>query len=222
MIGERAAPKGPPKVAIVDTGVNPWHSHVGGWVAGVRVFADETGAIREDGDFRDAVGHGTAVAGIIREALPDAEIYSVRVFGEEGTTFPALAARGILRAAASGAKVINLSFAMNGGGAGEGIVAEACRAAIEAGCTLVASGRPGEAGLLPASVEGVIGVVADDALSPGVVAVVEGERYPYRASGSPRDLAGLPRSANLWGHSFACARVSAHLAGTLPDSSRGG
>jgi hypothetical protein len=36
-------------------------------------------------------------------------------------------------------------------------------------------------------------------------------RFPYAASGSPRDLDGLPTSANLWGNSFACARVTAYL-----------
>lgn len=197
----------------MDTGVNPWHSHVGGKVDGVRIFADETGRILEDGDFADLSGHGTAIAGVLREAMPEARIFVVRVFGAEGTTYPALAARGVLRAAASGAEIINLSFALRPGSRSDALLDCACRAAMDAGCVLVASGRPGEPGLLPASLPGVKGVLADDSLAPGVVEFREGEIYPYRASGSPRDLAGLPRDANLWGHSFACARVTAFLAG---------
>ena len=60
----------PLRIGIVDSGVNPWHSHVGGHVTGCRIYADEAGRIVEDDDFRDHLGHGTAVAGVIRESLP--------------------------------------------------------------------------------------------------------------------------------------------------------
>lgn len=216
-MAERAAGskegKGPPRVALVDTGVNPWHSHVRGRVEGLRLYADASGRIREDGEFFDPVGHGTAVAGVLRQELPEAEIFAVRVFGEAGGTYPALVARGILSAAAAGAEFINLSLALASGAAGEEVLRDACRAALDAGCRLVASGRPGEPGLLPASVDGVLGVLADDSLPPGEVRFLPDSLYPYRARGLPRDLDGLPPGANLWGHSFACARVTAHLAG---------
>ena len=88
------------RIGIVDTGVNPWHSHVRGTVAGCRIYAGSDGTIAEDGDFSDPAGHGTAVAGVIRQAFPDAELYAVRVFDAADATWPSLVARGILRAAA--------------------------------------------------------------------------------------------------------------------------
>src|SRR6266542_4115216 len=88
------------RIGIVDSGVNPWHSHVRGQVAGCRIFVAPDGGIQEDGDFRDSSGHGTAVAGVVREAFPDAEIFAVRVFDADEDTYPSLVARGILRAAA--------------------------------------------------------------------------------------------------------------------------
>jgi acetyl-CoA C-acetyltransferase len=75
------------RVGIVDTGVNPWHSHVRGAVFGCRLYLGEDGRILEDDDFRDLAGHGTAVAGLIREGLPDAEIFAVEVAGKGGPTF---------------------------------------------------------------------------------------------------------------------------------------
>ena len=197
------------RIGIVDTGLNPWHSHVRGSVAGCRIYFGADGRLAEDGDFRDLVGHGTAVAGIIREAFPDAEVFAVRVFEAEDTTYPSLIARGILRAAAERCDYVNVSASVAPGPGGD-VLAAACAAALEAGSVLVASARPDRPGGLPASLPGVYAVSADDGLELGVVRDDGGLRL--RAPGRPRDLANVPREANLWGHSFACARGLVHLA----------
>jgi len=198
-------------IGIVDTGINPWHSHVRGEVRGCRIFLGAGGTICEDDDFSDPVGHGTAVAGIVRQALPQAELFAVRVFENSLNTYPSLLARGILRAAAEGCEVINLSLALPPG-AGAGLIADACAAAQRAGLVLVAAGHPQRPGLLPASLPGVYGVVCDDELEDGMVEMKGGAPYPCRARGLPRTLDNIPAGANLWGHSLACARVTAHLA----------
>jgi len=197
------------RIGIVDSGLNPWHSHVRGSVAGCRLYLDGDGRIAEDGAFRDLTGHGTAIAGIIREAFPDAEIFAVRVFDAEDVTYPSLVARGILRAAAERCDYVNLSMSVPPG-PGSDVLSAACADAREAGCVLVASAQPDRPGWLPASVPGVCAVTADDALAFGEIRADGLLRL--RAPGRPRDLAGLPRHANLWGHSFACARGLVHLA----------
>jgi subtilisin family serine protease len=197
------------RIGVVDTGVNPWHSHVRGDVTGCRIRAGADGTIAEDGDFRDPVGHGTAVAGVIREAFPEAAIYAVRVFGTGEATYPSLVARGILRAAAEGCDFVNLSIAVPPG-PGEAAVAAACAAAIDAGCVLVTSARPDRPGWLPASLPGVYAVTADDTLAFGEVQARG--TWQLSAPGRPRDLGFVAREANLWGHSFACARGLVHLA----------
>jgi hypothetical protein len=207
----RATPVKPLRVGVIDTGINPWHSHIQGGVYGCRIFLNKAGRIQEDGDIRDLVGHGTAVAGVLREQLADAEIFAVRVFDQDLTSYPSLVARAILLAAAEGCTVLNLSLAMPPG-PGSGVLVYACQAALDAGCTIVAAGKPDCPGLLPASLPGVVGVIADDRLSGAAIEVVHGRQYPYSACGRPRDLAGLPPAANLWGNSFACARVTVHMA----------
>lgn len=199
----------PPRVALVDSGVNRWHSHVRGAVRGCRILLDGEGRVVEDGDFSDPAGHGTAVAGVLRERLPEAELFAVRVFDGRLATYPSLVARGILRAAVEGCSVVNLSLSVDPG-PGAGLVVQACEAALEAGCLLVASACAGSPDALPASLPGVVSVRADDRLAFGEIRE-EGPRR-FAASGRPRDLAGLPRAANLWGPSFASARVAAHLA----------
>ena len=197
------------RIGVVDTGLNPWHSHVRGNVTGCRIYVGPDGRLHEDGDFRDEVGHGTAVAGVIREAFPDAEIFAVRVFGAGDATYPSLVARGILRAAAGQCAFVNLSLSV-APGRGDEVLTAACAAALEAGCVLVASARPDRPGWLPASLPGIYAVAADDTLDIGD-ARTDG---PFRlvAPGRPRDLGFLPREANLWGPSFACARGLVHLA----------
>ena len=209
--GEQAASRRKVGIGLIDTGVNPWHSHVGGGVYGCRIYLAPDGTVREDDDMRDLLGHGTAVAGIIRQRLPDAEIFAVRVFDGDFRTYPSLVARAVLRAAAEGCSFLNLSLAMPPGPGSE-LLAAACAEASRAGCTIVAAGHPARLDLLPASIPGVLGVIADDLVPPEEIVVRPGRPYPYAAAGCPRDLKDRGRADNLWGNSFACARVTAFLA----------
>lgn len=199
------------RIGVIDTGVNPWHSHVGGGVTGCHIFLDDVGRIRQDDDFRDLVGHGTAVAGILRQQLPAAEIFAVRVFEQNLTAYPSLVARAVLQAAAEDCSILNLSLGMSPG-PGCDLLAMACREVMQSGCRIVAAGHPGNLQLLPASMTGVLGVVADDLVPPGEIRLDCDRCYPYAASGRPRDLEGLRNTDNLWGNSFACARVAAYVA----------
>jgi len=201
------------RIGIIDTGVNPWHSHVRRSVTGCRLYLGPDGLVREDGDFFDPIGHGTAVAGVIRETFPEAAIFAVRVFGVGNAAYPSLVARGILRAAAEQCAFVNLSLAVPPG-PGDEVLAAACAAVLEAGCVLVASARPDRPGCLPASLPGVYAVTADDRLEYGEVR--SDGPWRLRAPGRPRDLGGMSRETNLWGHSFACARALVYLATVRP------
>ena len=202
------------RIGLIDTGVNPWHSHVKGGVYGCRIYLDGDGGIREDGEICDRLGHGTAVAAILRQQVPDAEIFAVKVFESGFTTYPSLVARAVLRAAAEGCDFVNLSLAMPPGPGSE-LLALACAEAIAAGCVVVAAGHPGKGDLLPASIPGVLGVVADDLVPDGEIRMERGRPYPFAAAGRPRDLERQGISGNLFGNSFACARVTAYLAARM-------
>ena len=201
-------------IGIVDTGINPWHSHVRGEVRGCRLYLDNRGNICEDNDFSDPVGHGTAVAGVLRQVLPTATLFAVRVFEDGLSTFPSLVARGILRAAAEACDVINLSLALPSTSGAE-LITQACVAARQAGSTLVAAGHPECQDLLPACLPGVYGVLSDDKLEEDEIDMQAAGPYSCRARGTPRKLDSVPAGANLWGHSLACARVTAHLAQSM-------
>jgi subtilisin len=70
-------------IAIVDSGVEGDHPAIGGkLVRSVRVELDGDDAQVVDDDPVDVVGHGTACAGIIHELVPEADLISVRVLGQ--------------------------------------------------------------------------------------------------------------------------------------------
>jgi subtilisin family serine protease len=99
------------KVAIIDSGVESDHPRVQGLAGAVSIELDADGETQVvEGAHPDLVGHGTACAGIIRHIAPDAELYSVRVLGEnlkgKGKAFCA----GIEWALDAGMRVLNMSL----------------------------------------------------------------------------------------------------------------
>jgi hypothetical protein len=66
--------------------------------------------------------------------------------------------------------------------------------------------------LLPASLPGVYGVISDDRLEDDEIEMQGEGPYPCRARGVPRKLENILPKGNLWGHSLACARVTAYVA----------
>lgn len=66
------------RVALIDSGVNPEHSHVGRVAGGIHFLLDENNAPVPLPDYADQLGHGTALAGVLRSKAPDAELYVSR------------------------------------------------------------------------------------------------------------------------------------------------
>ncbi|HEX2236407.1 MAG TPA: S8 family serine peptidase, partial [Actinomycetota bacterium] len=101
------------KVAVIDSGIDAAHPAVGRVAGGVIVEFDpesETGARIVDEPHEDLFGHGTACAGIIRAAAPEADIYSVRVLGTRLTGKGVVFAAGLEWAIENGMQVVNLSL----------------------------------------------------------------------------------------------------------------
>jgi hypothetical protein len=90
-------------VAVVDTGVDPSHPWFNTHLLPGRSF------IGAPEDWSDTHGHGTHVAGIVRQADPSARILPVRVLGRNGGWDFDIAA-GIVWAVENGARVVNLSL----------------------------------------------------------------------------------------------------------------
>ena len=207
------------RVGIIDSGVNPAHPHVGGVVGGTRITS---GDADDSTDYLDYIGHGTAVAGAIREKAPDAQLYAVKVFDRALTTNIEAIIKAIDWCVENAMDVINLSL---------GTVNIEHRAAIEQAVgraaekrtVLVAaremSGKPSLPGCLPS----VIGVVVDWQCPRDCYDVKRSDDDPvFIASAYPREIPGVPRERNMNGISFAVANMSGFVARArecAPDTS---
>jgi subtilisin family serine protease len=197
------------KVAIIDSGVNPAHLHVGGVAGGARIVSGEEDC---SNDYLDYIGHGTAVAGAIREKAPDAQLYAVKVFDRALTTNIEAIVKAIDWCIENDMDLINLSLGTVNMEHRE-IMEQALGRASEKGTVLVAaremSGKPSLPGCLPA----VIGVDVDWQCARDRYTVSRSGKDPvFIASAYPRDIPGVPRERNMKGISFAVANMTGFVA----------
>lgn len=198
------------RVAVIDSGVHASHPHLGGVAGGVAILENGLGP-----DFVDRIGHGTAVAAVIREKAPDALIYAVKVFDRALTARVEVILRALEWCFDRNMQVINLSL---------GTLNPAHRAAFESAlkratvaCALVVAardvdGQPSLPGCLP----GAISVALDWNCPRDTYRreVIDG-REVFFACGYPRPIPGIPPEHNLRGMSFAVANVAGFIAQAL-------
>jgi subtilase family protein len=183
------------KIAVLDSGIHAGHPHVGTVAGGIGVTA--AGFVD---DYVDRLGHGTAVAGAIREKAPDAEIYAVKIFDRRLSAEIDTIARALEWCIEREMDLINLSV-------GTGNAAHRDR--LLAPGALVVS----VAGMLPCAIP-----VAGDPDCPR-------DQFRYRdgvfyASPYPRPIPGVPPERNLHGVSFAVANMTGFAGQVLRDVPR--
>jgi hypothetical protein len=185
-------------IAIVDSGVHAEHPHVGGVAGGVAIVGE---------DWADRLGHGTAVAGVIREKAPEAAIFAVKIFDRRLSANIEDIVRALEWCWEQQMDFVNLSL-----GTANAEHRERFEQVLRAGMTVVSV-----AGMLPGTIEGVIAVEADVECPRDEVRVRDGVYY---ASPYPRPIPGVPPERNLHGPSFAVANVTGWLARGARDRIR--
>lgn len=195
-------------VAVIDSGVNPGHPHVGGLSGGV--------AIRDDGtahdDLVDRLGHGTAVAAAIHEKAPGAEIRVVRVFHERLATNVEALVAALDWAAGSGVRLVNLSLGTANPDNVPPLAAAVARLA-ESGAILVSAASHGGRAWYPGSLPGAVPVLLDAGCPRERVRVAPSGALA--ASGFARPIPGVAPERNLNGVSFSVANATGLLARLL-------
>lgn len=174
------------KIAIIDSGVHPGHPHVGRIAGGISMVDD---------DFLDRLGHGTAVAGAIRERAPQAELYAVKVFGQRLSAKMAVLVRALEWCAAERMDVVNMSLGT------------ARPIPPIAGLPIVVT--------VPNVIDGAIAVLPDEACPRDAFYVLRDGIF--HASPYPRSIPGVRPERNLHGPSFAVANMTGFLAQLLEE-----
>ncbi len=204
------------RVALIDSGVNTAHPHVGRVASGATVATDAEGGTHiQAGEFADLNGHGTAVAALVSTFAPDAELVAIRLFGKTLSTRAAELTDALAYALDAGATVVNLSLGTPPGNHVESLV-HTCRQAEAAGAVLVAA-KPHGIASLPADLPTVIAVEENRALGDDELELVSTTPLVVRASGYARPRPGMHPEANFKGSSFAAARVTSVVARLLEN-----
>ena len=136
-------------IAVIDTGVE-------------EKFADERVTVLDDGIFGDCNGHGTNMARVIRNIVPDAYIISIRAFDATGHASAESVYAAVDYAIEAGADVINMSFAAYAPDGCAVIEKVLDRARGEGIALVAAAGNYGEdaSGYAPANIGSVVAVGA--------------------------------------------------------------
>jgi subtilisin family serine protease len=201
------------RVAIVDSGGEGRHPAIVAALAGaVRVELDGEEPRIVDDEPVDAVGHGTACAGIIHGLAPRAELLSVRVLGADNRGKGLAFAAGIAWAIEEGASVVNLSLSSRS----EGMFAtlhELVDRAYFANTLLVCAANNAAVASYPSLFAAVVSVAAHDVRDPGVWFYNPRPPVEFGAYGLDVDVAWKDGGRIVaTGNSFAAPHIAAYAA----------
>lgn len=209
------------KIAIIDSGINPWHSHVQGVAGGTSFQLHASGKIIEGADFSDELGHGTAIAGIIREKNLQAKIYAVKIFHQILEAPAALLMTALQWAIRTRVNIVHLSLGTEQQQY-RADLKRLCRDAFKKDIVIIAATRALKDRIYPAVFDEVIGVFWNHDCENGSLRYYPESPVEFGAYGRPRSLPGMPQELNFSGSSFAAAHVTAMTSALLEPNPRAG
>lgn len=204
-------------VAVIDSGVDAAHPAVGAIdrAVALRWDAETEEVMTTEGPHDDLFGHGTACAGIIRRAAPDATMWSVRVLGSRLTGKGLVFAAGLRWAITRGARVVNMSLS-TGREDYFGLFHQIADEAAFAGVVLVCATNNVPARTYPAQFSSVISVAAHDGRDPFGLDANPAPPADFGAPGIDVEVPWLAGSTIIsTGNSFAAPHVSGLVARLL-------
>ena len=200
-------------VAVVDSGVEGAHPAVGGQLRdSVRVELDGDDASIVADEAVDAVGHGTACAGIIHALAPAATLLSIRVLGSDNRGKGLAFATGLRWAIDHGASIVNLSLSSRSD-ALFGPLHDLVDRAYFANVLLVCAANNVAVASYPSLYSSVISVAAHDLRDPAVWFYNPRPPVEFGAYGLDVDVAWKDGGRiTATGNSFAAPHIAAYAA----------
>ena len=209
------------EIAVIDSGINPWHPHVQGVAGGISFHSEASGKVVEGVDFSDELGHGTAIAGVIRERNSQARIYAVKIFHQILEAPAALLLAALQWAIRAKVKIIHLSLGTERHEY-RGDLQQLCRDAFRKDIVIIAAARTLEDQVFPAIFDEVIAVYWNHDCKNGSLIYYPEKNVEFGAYGRPRAIPGIPQELNFSGSSFAAAHVTAMVADILEHNPMAG
>ena len=190
------------RIAVIDSGVNFDHPHLGIRGTSFEVFWTDEGELESRrGPVRDSFGHGTCCAALIHYLAPGASLTSVKVTGERSTTDADRLRLGIEVAVENECDLICVPMATETRirrGLDQAVAAASAKERV------VIAADPGRDEALPANSPGAVGIRLFDGVD---VAISEDK---VCADGHARPFGAGP--SNFYGPSLSAARAVAAYA----------
>lgn len=197
------------KIACIDSGINPWHPHINSLAGGIGFTVKSDGRILATKNYHDELGHGTAVAGVIMEQVPEAKLWSVKIFHQTLSTYMEVLCTAIEWCIEERMDLVNLSLGIRRDAPELKLL---CEQAADEGVLIVTACDEQNNLVWPGYYDSVFGVRAGQHCSSDVFFYHPEQKPSFHAFGLPRELAGPMQKFNFQGHSFAAAHVTGYLA----------
>ncbi len=205
------------RVAVVDTGVEADHPVFDGRISGGVIIElndqVEDGYVTiADNPPRDVAGHGTACAGIIHRLAPEAEIFSVRVLGDNMRGRALTFAAGIEWAIGQGFQVVNMSLSTSSADL-QKLFYELADEAYFKNVSLVCAVNNIPAPSYPSTFASVISVAAHHSRDPWTYYYNPSPPVEFGAAGIDVEVAWINKQyATNTGNSFAAPHIAGIVA----------
>ena len=201
------------RVGVLDSGVDGDHPALAGKIrAHVDVVTDQMGARCVAADPSDSIGHGTACAGIILQLAPEAELYSVKVIGQNARGTADQLVSGLAFALDQGFDIINMSLGTTDDRIARRLSELADRAFYEGRIIVAAANNRGQVAF-PANFSSVLSVDMEGFEDPEALRFNWGSPIELAARGVYVEAPALGGGTQLYtGTSFACPHVTGLLA----------
>ena len=193
------------KVAVVDDGISLLHPDVKEIAGGVKIEVDSKDHIIYSGDYlnEDPTSHGTVCAAIIKRKATQAQLYSVKILGDDLCADPRVLIAAIQWAIEKETHLVNLSLGVTGV---SHILPlrDVCKAACEKGIVIICAAHPRGQLSYPAAFPEVITVGKNDLYEDYDYTYHPELRTEFIASGVEQTTESIMR-----GTSVAAAYISA-------------
>ena len=199
------------KIAIIDSGVNPLHPHVQGVEKGLGFYENDKKKIIQTNDFIDTIGHGTAIAGIIRKKAPFAKLYAIKIFYEKLATQVSVLIAALNWAIENDMHIINLSLGTRQTEYKKDLI-KICAKAYKKNIFIVSSAKDPSDIVFPSIFKTVTGVYWNKECNENDFTYHPNSPIEFGAHGRPRAIPGLPQELNFSGSSFAAAHMTGNIA----------
>lgn len=200
----------PWRIAVLDSGIGPLPPSA--TVMAARRFVDEGGRVLELPLIEDAVGHGTAVAGIIASSRRPLELWIAQVLNERGRCTAAALAAAIGWALQERAELLHFSLGLPHD---RPVLRTAIAAAIGSGRLVVAAAPARGATTYPASYPGVIRATGDARCGGEQISFLGSTAADFGACPAHPDPSGRVSRGASMGAAYLSRYVVTHVAAGL-------